>query len=43
MSVVTGTTAARERALLDGIPRGLLIDGRWRDAADGGTFEVIDP
>ena len=43
MSVVTGTTAARERALLDGIPRGLFIGGEWRDAADGGTFAVIDP
>ena len=38
-----GVTAVAERALLDSLPTGLFIDGRWRDASDGGTFDVIDP
>lgn len=25
------------------VPKGLYIDGQWRDAADGATFEVFDP
>jgi succinate-semialdehyde dehydrogenase/glutarate-semialdehyde dehydrogenase len=25
------------------IPKGLLINGEWRDASDGGTFEVENP
>ncbi|HWU59917.1 MAG TPA: NAD-dependent succinate-semialdehyde dehydrogenase [Microbacteriaceae bacterium] len=36
-------TAADESALLGKIPTGLLIDGHWRSASDGGTFEVADP
>ncbi|WP_438354131.1 NAD-dependent succinate-semialdehyde dehydrogenase [Microbacterium sp. CJ88] len=40
MSVITETA---ERTLIDSIPRGLFIDGRWRDASTGGTFAVIDP
>lgn len=43
MSVSTTTTDPTERALLNGIPRGLFIDGRWQDAADGGSFAVMDP
>ncbi|GAA4373867.1 NAD-dependent succinate-semialdehyde dehydrogenase [Paeniglutamicibacter cryotolerans] len=33
----------REAALLASVPTGLLIDGQWRDASDGGTFDVHDP
>ena len=36
-------TAAREAELLAKVPTGLLINGEWRDASDGGTFEVADP
>ena len=32
-----------ERTVLERVPTGLLIDGEWRDAADGATFEVLDP
>ncbi len=32
-----------ERALLASLPTGLLIDGEWRGASDGGTFVVEDP
>jgi succinate-semialdehyde dehydrogenase/glutarate-semialdehyde dehydrogenase len=34
---------ARAAELLAATPRGLLIDGRWRQASDGGTFDVVDP
>jgi succinate-semialdehyde dehydrogenase/glutarate-semialdehyde dehydrogenase len=34
---------ATERAVLDSVPDGLLIDGKWRPAAAGGTLEVRDP
>ena len=33
----------REAALVASVPTGLLIGGRWRDASDGGTFDVHDP
>jgi succinate-semialdehyde dehydrogenase/glutarate-semialdehyde dehydrogenase len=33
----------RESALLAGVPTGLLIDGHWRPAASGKTFDVEDP
>lgn len=36
-------TAHDEATLLDEIPTGLLIGGRWRPASDGGTFAVADP
>lgn len=26
-----------------GVPTGLYIGGQWRDAGDGGTFDVVDP
>ena len=32
-----------ERQLIADIPRRLLIDGAWVDAADGGTLDVFDP
>ncbi|KNC17821.1 succinate-semialdehyde dehydrogenase [Arthrobacter sp. RIT-PI-e] len=37
------STAARESGLLATVPTGVLIDGRWRNASDGGTFDVHDP
>jgi len=33
----------RERELLASVPTQLFIDGRWRDAAGGRTFDVQDP
>ena len=33
----------QERALLERVPSGLFIGGKWREAADGGTFAVHDP
>ncbi|SFR73381.1 succinate semialdehyde dehydrogenase [Microbacterium azadirachtae] len=32
-----------EAELLERIPTGLHIDGRWREAANGGRFDVTDP
>jgi succinate-semialdehyde dehydrogenase/glutarate-semialdehyde dehydrogenase len=39
--VKTGTE--RERAVVEGVPTGLSIGGRWRPAASGAVFEVEDP
>jgi succinate-semialdehyde dehydrogenase/glutarate-semialdehyde dehydrogenase len=39
--VKTGTE--RERAVVEGVPAGLSIGGRWRPAASGAVFEVEDP
>ncbi|WP_251420233.1 aldehyde dehydrogenase family protein, partial [Pseudarthrobacter sp. NCCP-2145] len=36
-------SSKREASLLAAVPTGLLIGGQWRDASDGGTFEVHDP
>jgi succinate-semialdehyde dehydrogenase / glutarate-semialdehyde dehydrogenase len=36
-------TAADEARVLALVPTGLLIDGEWRDASDGKTFDVTDP
>ncbi len=36
-------TAEREAALLASVPTGLLINGQWRPAASGKTFDVEDP
>jgi succinate-semialdehyde dehydrogenase/glutarate-semialdehyde dehydrogenase len=35
--------AADEQRVLDAVPRGLLIDGRWRPATGGQTVAVEDP
>ena len=37
------TGADRERAVLDAVPKQLLIGGEWRDAEGGGTLGVEDP
>jgi succinate-semialdehyde dehydrogenase/glutarate-semialdehyde dehydrogenase len=34
---------ASEQAVLDAVPDGLLVGGRWRPAASGRTFDVHDP
>ena len=34
---------AHEQRILESVPSGLLIDGKWRPAAGGTTFEVEDP
>jgi len=33
----------RERAVVEAVPKQLLVGGRWVDAAGGGTFGVEDP
>ena len=38
-----GIPADREAELLAQVPTGLLIDGQWRDASGGRTFDVEDP
>lgn len=40
---MVATIAEREKELLDRVPTGLLIGGRWRDATGGATFDVEDP
>lgn len=44
-SVAGGNTVTieREAELLASVPTGLLINGRWREASDGGRFDVNDP
>ena len=41
--VFPAVTPEREAALVASVPTGLLIGGQWRDASDGGTFDVHDP
>ena len=36
-------TAQDEARVLASVPKGLLIDGQWRDSADGSTLDVSDP
>ena len=36
-------TSADEKRVLDLVPTGLCINGVWRDASDGKTFDVFDP
>src|SRR6476661_4501541 len=47
MTVTTALPPAispeREAPLLASVPTGLLINGEWRGASDGGTFDVEDP
>jgi succinate-semialdehyde dehydrogenase/glutarate-semialdehyde dehydrogenase len=40
---VTVSRSEHESAVLDRAPRGLFIDGRWRAATGGATFDVEDP
>ena len=36
-------SAADEKRVLDMVPRGIYINGEWKDAADKKTLDVIDP
>ena len=36
-------TAENEKQLIESVKTGLFIDGTWRDASSGETFEVEDP
>ena len=36
-------TAQDEARVLASVPKGLLINGEWREASDGGTLDVTDP
>ena len=36
-------SAADEKRVLDMVPKGIYINGEWKDAADGKTLDVIDP
>ena len=35
--------ASQEQAVIDAVPKGLLIGGEWRDGRGGGTIAVEDP
>ncbi len=35
--------ATEEQRIVDEVPKGLLIGGEWRDAAEGETLAVLDP
>ncbi|MDP9888677.1 NAD-dependent succinate-semialdehyde dehydrogenase [Pseudarthrobacter enclensis] len=43
MAETTTLTIDRETSLLASVPTGLLINGEWVEACDGGTFDVHDP
>ncbi|MDE2410126.1 MAG: aldehyde dehydrogenase family protein, partial [Actinomycetales bacterium] len=36
-------TALDEARVLASVPKGLLINGVWRDSSDGSTLDVFDP
>src|SRR5215210_382851 len=36
-------TSSSEQSVVDAVYKGLYIGGEWRDALEGGTFEVEDP
>jgi succinate-semialdehyde dehydrogenase / glutarate-semialdehyde dehydrogenase len=36
-------SAQDEKRVLDLVPRGLFINGSWKDASDGQTLDVVDP
>jgi len=36
-------TAQEEARVLESVPKGLLINGVWRDSSDGTTLDVVDP
>ena len=43
LTAQTMSTEERERELLTSVPTGLLINGQWRPAGSGKTFDVEDP
>jgi hypothetical protein len=42
-AISPGISPPREASLIASVPTGLLIGGEWREASDGGTFDVHDP
>ena len=36
-------SAADEKRVLDLVPRGIFVNGSWKDSADKKTLDVIDP
>ena len=40
---MTEVDAAVEAKVVDAVEKRLFIDGKWVDATDGGSFEVVDP
>jgi succinate-semialdehyde dehydrogenase/glutarate-semialdehyde dehydrogenase len=40
---MTTTLASAEQAVLDAVPKQLLVGGAWRDGAEGATVAVEDP
>jgi succinate-semialdehyde dehydrogenase/glutarate-semialdehyde dehydrogenase len=41
--MTTTTLTDRERTVVDAVPKGLLIGGRWRESSAASTFPVEDP
>jgi succinate-semialdehyde dehydrogenase / glutarate-semialdehyde dehydrogenase len=42
-TISTGGVAFTPASYPQSVPTGLLIDGAWRDAVDGETFDVVNP
>lgn len=40
---ILGGQSATEHELLGRVPKGVFVSGQWRQAQDGGVFDVIDP
>jgi succinate-semialdehyde dehydrogenase/glutarate-semialdehyde dehydrogenase len=41
--MTTITPTDRERSVVDAVPKGLLLGGRWRESSSGATLSVEDP
>jgi len=41
--MTTTTLTDRERTVVDAVPKGVLIGGRWRESSSSATFSVEDP
>jgi succinate-semialdehyde dehydrogenase / glutarate-semialdehyde dehydrogenase len=41
--MTTTTLTDREQAVVEAVPKGLLIGGRWRESSSGATLAVEDP
>ncbi len=37
------TESSAEASVLENVPKGLFIEGKWREATGGGTLDVTDP
>lgn len=40
---ILGGQSATEHEFLGRVPKGVFVSGQWRQAQDGGVFDVIDP